>query len=549
MKNRRSNTFALSGLLLMASAPLFAADVGVIQEELILLPNDGAAGDQFSHVDISGTTAIVGAESDDDNGTDSGSAYLFDTTTGAQIAKLAPADLGIHDYFGRSVGISGDIAIVGAWYHDTDDGLDVGAAYLFDATTGQELFKLLATDGSSFNHFGSSVAISGDIAIVGAKSDGVNGIDSGSAYIFDVTTGAQLVKLLPTDGQAGDWFGWSVAISGDTAIVGAIHDDDNGVDSGSVYLFDTTTGAQLAKLLPSESTPGKSFGTNIAINSTTAIVGVPLDHENGSSTGTAYLFDIATGAQLTKLFATDAKFGDQFGSSVKMSETMAVIGAWQSDDSGDLSGSAYVYHLSTATELAKLTTSYENTTAFMGSSVSISETTVVAGAFGDDENGPASGSVFVFNLMSNPPGNPYCFGDGTSAACPCGNTGGLGEGCANSTGAGAKLAAVSTNSVGNNEFSLFTSGLPAGPGLYFQGDNKVHVVFGDGIRCVGVNVKRLEIRPSTGGISRTTVDIVAAGDVAAGDTKYYQLWYRDAVNSPCGSGFNLSNGYEVLWMP
>jgi hypothetical protein len=108
---------------------------------------------------------------------------------------------------------------------------------------------------------------------------------------------------------------------------------------------------------------------------------------------------------------------------------------------------------------------------------------------------------------------------------------------------------VSTNSVANNEFSLFTSGLPAGPGLYFQGDNKVHVVFGDGIRCVGVNVKRLEIRLSTGGISRTTVDIVAAGDVAPGDTKHYQLWYRDAVNSPCGNGFNLSNGYEVLWMP
>ena len=118
------------------------------------------------------------------------------------------------------------------------------AAY---ADLGDQLFKLLPDDGAANNAFGISVAISPDsigTAIVGAAGDDDNGEQSGSAYLFDTTTGRQIAKLLPNDGETFDYFGHLVAISpdgiGTTAIVGATGDDDNGCDSGSAYLFDAS---------------------------------------------------------------------------------------------------------------------------------------------------------------------------------------------------------------------------------------------------------------------------------------------------------------------
>ena len=154
----------------------------------------------------------------------------------AETAKLTAADAAANDQFGFSVAISGNIAIVGA-HRDDDAGTDSGSAYLFDVTTGNQLFKLTALDAASADNFGRSVAISGNIAIVGARLNDDGGANSGSAYLFDVTTGNQLFKLTASDAAASDFFGESVAISGNTAIVGALFNDDAGSDSGSAYLF------------------------------------------------------------------------------------------------------------------------------------------------------------------------------------------------------------------------------------------------------------------------------------------------------------------------
>lgn len=555
MKTPRIGTIVLSGLLLVTSAPLATADVDVINQELILLADDGEGGDEFgSAVAHMGSTVVVSALRDTDNGTHSGSAYLMNADTGAQIAKLLPSDGEQYDYFGfDAVAISGDVAIVGALLDNTEKGVDSGSVYVFDATNGQQLSQLVPDDGHTGDNFGCSVAMNGTTAIIGARGDDDNGMESGSVYLFDVVTGVQIAKLHPTDGTAGDKFGWSVDISGTTAIVGAFLDDENGTKSGSAYLFDTTTGAQIAKLLPSDGMPFDEFGRRVAISGDTAIVGAEKADNGGLNIGSAYLFDATTGAELAKLVPADGMDYDIFGRSVAINSTVAVIGAPGDDDQGDHSGSVYVYELASATLLAKLQTSYSNPGVCMGHSVSISETgSIIAGAWGDLTD-VYPGAAFVFNLLSSPPGTPYCFGDGTGAACPCGNTGSPGEGCANSTGVGAKLAAVSTNSVSDGEFALWTYGLPAGPGLYFQGDNMTNsgngVPFGDGLRCAGGNVIRIEIRLSTSGLSRTTVPIAITGEVSAGDTKHYQLWYRDVVGSPCGTGFNLSNGYAVLWMP
>ncbi len=161
------------------------------------------------------------------------------------------------------------------------------AAY---ADLGDQLFKLLPDDGAESDGFGTSVAISGSIAIVGCPGNSARG---GNAYLFDITSGKQIAQLLANDGAPGDEFGWSVAISGSTAIVGAYRDDDNGSFSGSAYLFDPTTGEQLFKLLPDDGAALDFFGLSVAISGTTAIVGARFDDDNGEWSGSAYLFDAA----------------------------------------------------------------------------------------------------------------------------------------------------------------------------------------------------------------------------------------------------------------
>jgi len=138
-------------------------------------------------------------------------------------------------------------------------------------------------------------------------------------------------------------------------------------------------------------------------------------------------------------------------------------------------------------------------------------------------------------------------------ACPCGNSASDGAGCANGSGAGALLWASGSVSVTSADLFLHAQSLiPSQPGLYFQGNNAINsgvgTLFGDGLRCAGGGVRRLQVvfADATGN-SQTSVDLPANGAVSPGDTKHYQLWYRDPDLSPCGAGFNLSNGLSVAW--
>ena len=254
--------------------------------------------------------------------------------------KLTASDGATSDVFGSSVAISGNIAIVGA-VGNRDAGINSGSAYLFDVTTGTQIAKLTASDGATSDSFGNSVAISGNIAIVGAQYNDSAGNNSGSAYLFDVTTGTQIAKLTASDATRDDYFGRSVAISGSTAIVGAFGNDDAGEHSGSAYLFDVITGSQIAKLTASDAGLGDAFGISVAISGSTAIVGA---HNKGPRfRGTAYLFDVTTGAENAKLAASDGALHDAFGISVAISGSTAIVGAPADDDAGDNSGSAYLY--------------------------------------------------------------------------------------------------------------------------------------------------------------------------------------------------------------
>lgn len=150
----------------------------------------------------------------------------------------------------------------------------------------------------------------------------------------------------------------------------------------------------------------------------------------------------------------------------------------------------------------------------------------------------------------------YCFGDGSGTACPCGNPGATGNGCANSSFAsGAHLSAAGIASISADSLTLSSTGsTPNQPGLFFQGDSAVNGgagnLLGDGLRCARINVVRLQIVPADGsGNANSSVSISATAGLTSGLTRRYQYWYRDPSAGPCGSGFNLSNGVEAVWVP
>ena len=327
-----------------------------LRAEVKLAASDGAAYDYFGYsVSISGDYAIVGAYRDCDDGSNSGSAYIFyrSGTTWSQQAKLTASDGAAYDYFGYSVSISGDYAIVGA-YADSNSS---GSVYIFyrSGTTWTQQDKLTASDGASYDCFGRSVSISGDYAIVGAHRDDDNGSDSGSAYIFyrSGTTWIQQDKLAASDGAESDYFGISVSISGDYAIVGAHRDDDNGSDSGSAYIFyrSGTTWIQQDKLTASDGAESDYFGIPVSISGDYAIVGAYKDDDNGSDSGSAYTFyrSGTTWTQQAKLTASDGAASDYFGQSVSISGDYAIVGANRDDDNGSNSGSAYIFYRSGTT--------------------------------------------------------------------------------------------------------------------------------------------------------------------------------------------------------
>lgn len=329
-------------------------EVGWI-EQAKLTANDRGGFDGFgTAVAIDGDTIVVGANGDDDLGPESGSAYVFvrNGSDWVQQQKLSPSDGAAGDQFGWSVAISGDTAVIGA-FRDDDHGLSTGSAYVFSRNGGSwaEQAKLTATDGTAFDEFGFSVGVSGETALIGAISDSDNGSVSGSAYVY-VRSGAnwfEQAKLIASDGAAGDNFGWSLAISGDIAVIGARNDDDNGPQSGSAYVFTYTgsTWTEQAKLIASDGAAFDQFGRKAALSENTAVLGAFGRSDNGNRSGAAYVFrrSGSSWSEQAKLSASDGAAFDELGRSVAVATDTAMIGAPGDDDNGSSSGSVYIFDL------------------------------------------------------------------------------------------------------------------------------------------------------------------------------------------------------------
>ena len=396
-------------------------------EEAKLNANDGETSDYFGYsVAMDGDTAVIGAYRDTyDAGSDFGSVYVFTRSGGTwtQQAKLNATDGATNDFFGISVAVDGDTVVIGA-YHDDDRGTDSGSVYVFtrSGTTWTQQAKLNASDGAAGDMFGYSVSVDGDTVVIGAWGDDYGaGTDSGSAYVFtrSGTTWMQQAKLNANDVAAYNaYFGYSVLVDGDTAVIGAPY--DYGSYSGSAYVF-TRNGAtwtQQAKLNATDGAGFDNFGISVAVNGDTAVIGAYLDDDLGGQSGSAYVFarSGATWTQQAKLNANDGAVGDRFGYSVSVDGDTVVISAHRDDDRGTDSGSAYVFTRSggTWTQQAKLNASDGAAEDDFGYSVSVDGDAVVIGAPNDDDKGINSGSAYVYSLGSTDGNAPVAFDDSYS---------------------------------------------------------------------------------------------------------------------------------------
>ncbi|MCA9511993.1 MAG: FG-GAP repeat protein [Myxococcales bacterium] len=325
-------------------------------------------------------------------------------------AKIVPADGAAGDAFGFSVAISGDTVAIGA-RADGDKGFAAGSAcfYALSAGTWTLQSKVTALDGAFADAFGFSIALDADTAVVGASLEDAVGSNSGSAYVFTRTAGtwSQQQKLVAADAAAGDQAGFSVAVSGDTAVVGAFADDDAGTSSGSAYVFvrSGATWTQQQKLVAADAGAGDEFGCAVAISGDTIVVGARGDDDAGSAAGAAYVFTRSgsTWTQQQKLLASDGAAGDELGYAVGVDGDSAIVGAWHADIAGGPdAGAAYVFVRSVGawSEQDKLVASDRTSFDNAGVAVAIDGDVAIVGASGEDhagvDIGSNAGAAYVF---------------------------------------------------------------------------------------------------------------------------------------------------------
>ncbi|MCH8342837.1 MAG: hypothetical protein IH983_02500 [Planctomycetes bacterium] len=362
-------------------------------------------------VGVWGDTALIGAQWNLDNGPQSGSAYVFGfdrwLRTWTETQLLLGSDGDSSDHFGVAVAIERETALIGAFAHLHSDNGGSGSAYVFrlNGSSWIEHQELLASDDAIGDKFGRSVALSGDVAVIGAPSDDPHG----SAYLFrfDGSRWIEEQKLLASDsaGAFGNGFGLSVAISGTIAVIGAPGHVHDGLTLGSAYVFrfNGSTWVEEQELLPSADAGSAAFGSAVSIRGEVILIGA-----RSEGYGSAYVFrydrEAPPGSQWVleqKLLASDPNGIEQFGKSVAVDGDTAVIGAWASNAGGPGSGAAYVFRFnprtSTWAQQQQLLPDPNPWTNFFGRSVAIDGDTVVIGAHGEDHQ---AGAAYVLDLSA-----------------------------------------------------------------------------------------------------------------------------------------------------
>jgi hypothetical protein len=336
------------------AARIYARDGDAWQLEATLTPGVPVHNANFGwSVDIDGDRAIVGAFTDVTSSVITGAAYIFERSNSgwAEVARLVPAPLVQESGFGATVSISGDRAVVGAPLAPPPTFTGPGLAYVFQRENSAWVqdSMLTANDAIDFDEFGTSVSINGDRMVIGAMRDDDLGNGSGAAYVLrrEASHWVEEAKLLPSDGAEFDRFGRAVAISGNTIVVGAHEDDDDGEASGAAYVFESDGSgnwSQTAKLVAFDATAEAEYGRAVGVDEDVAIVGAWLGYVADIRSGAAYVYRRTSGNWMLsfKLIPDDPEYGDGLGFSVDVSGDCVVAGAVNDDTpAGTDAGSAY----------------------------------------------------------------------------------------------------------------------------------------------------------------------------------------------------------------
>ncbi|PCJ48300.1 MAG: hypothetical protein COA74_09275 [Gammaproteobacteria bacterium] len=408
----RARCSFLAGMLFVFSLSVSASPH---KEQIKLVAKEGVDNDFFGYsVALSGDTTVIGAfRVDDERGNDVGAAYVYTReATGWKLqAKLTADDGAPGDTFGGQSTIEGDTVVIGVMRtDDATKGEDTGSAYVFtrSGTEWTQQAKLTANDSANGDSLGWSIGISGNIIVVGAPRDDDKGKDSGSAYVFSRSGNIwkQTAKLTADDGSEGDLFGISAAISGDTILVGADLNEEKGFNAGAAYVFIRSGDSwkQQAKLTADDGAEGDIFGVRVALEDNTALISARRDdHQDmGVDTGSVYVFTRSSTvwSQQAKLTAPDGKADDRFGRSVALSGETVLIGAMFQDSKGDNAGAAYVYSRTGTTWKfnTKLTASDGAPGDVFGWAVALVGDTAVVTANRDDDKGENAGSAYIFDM-------------------------------------------------------------------------------------------------------------------------------------------------------
>lgn len=392
----RTESVTFIGMVAWALAcPLLMSGVALGQacdtEEVAAFAGRFEADNFGCAVGVSDGRALVGASWDPLRGNYSGVAYLFDLASGEEVMSITSSEIGSGDYFGHAVTMSGGRAIVGA----PGAGF-AGGAYVFDAASGEEVDSLRPRSASSGMTFGRRVAMDGDRAMVASGVLGP-GSNAGRVHYFDLESGSEIGLLRPDDLLGVDQrFGDALAMSGSVLVVGASGDEVDGVRSGSAYLYAGSDAALITKLLPPDAAESDFFGSSVAAGEGVVVVGAPGRDAEGLR-GAAYVFDAASGAMLRVLSPDDPGAFESFGKAVQIEGGVAFVSSSRGDDVS--SGTVHLFDVSTGAQIGALRTS-DPVVGFdyFGDALAVDGSAVVVGSAANDNDGGFTGSAAYFEV-------------------------------------------------------------------------------------------------------------------------------------------------------
>jgi hypothetical protein len=422
MQIRTSHFQFLSFLFSVASLVMVTAQVPDALLHSIPAPPGGGGQTGALHgssVAIDGGYTVIGAPNDDVGGTDSGVVSVFDSATGTLLFVLLNPAPAASDFFGNSVAISGTRVVVGACQDDTG-ATNTGSAYVYDLSSATPKVPVVILNNpgpAAGDQFGWSVAITGTRLVVGAHQDDTGATNSGIAYVYELSSGTPTIPVTTLNNPAptaNDQFGYSMAISGMRLVVGTPNDDTGATDAGSAYLYDlssATPALPIATLNNPSPVVSDLFGSSVAISGTRIVAGAYQDDTGTTDAGSAYLYDLISATPTLPIAVLNnpgPAATDRFGWSVAISGTRVVVGAYQDDTGATNAGSAYVYELIYLSTVPVATLNNPGPAASdqFGYSVAISGTRLVAGVPSDDTRAANAGIAYLYDLSSGMPSAP-----------------------------------------------------------------------------------------------------------------------------------------------